>query len=97
MLFGLSIARLGLALGYAIIVGLGALLGTMVPILFQRIEVLGTGNGSLILCGVCVAVMVAGIAVSGKAGRLRELESNAASQASPGTGYVAALAPILFT
>jgi len=90
VLFGLSIARLGLALGYAVIVGLGALLGTMVPILFQRIEVLGTANGALILCG--VALMVAGIAVSGKAGRLREQESNAAAQASPGSGYVAALA-----
>ncbi len=90
VLFGLSIARLGLALGYAIIVGLGALLGTLTPILFQRIEVLGTGNGALILCG--VAVMVAGIAVSGKAGRLRELESTATAQASPGTGYAAALA-----
>ena len=89
VLFGLSIARLGLALGYAVIVGLGALLGTMVPILFQRIEVLGTGKGALILCG--VAVMVAGIAISGKAGRLRELASTPGSRSSPGSGYRAAL------
>ena len=89
VLFGLSIARLGMALGYAVIVGLGALLGTMVPILFQRTEVLGTGKGLLILCG--VGLMVAGIAVSGKAGRLRELHSNPGTQSSPGSGYLAAL------
>ena len=89
VLFGLSVARLGMALGYAVIVGLGALLGTLVPILFQRIELLGSSSGALILCG--VAVMVAGIAVSGRAGRLRELDSNGAAQRSPGTGYVSAL------
>ncbi|MBX7244658.1 MAG: hypothetical protein K1X53_04115 [Candidatus Sumerlaeaceae bacterium] len=88
VLFGLSIARLGLALGYAVIVGLGALLGTMVPILFQRLGVLSTSNGALILCG--VAMMVAGIAVSGRAGMLRE--SGASGKAAPGAGYVTALA-----
>lgn len=89
VLFGLSVARLGMALGYAVIVGLGALLGTLVPILFQRIEVLGSRGGALILCG--VIVMVAGIAVSGKAGRLRELDSSGTAQPAPGTGYGAAL------
>ena len=44
VLFGLSIARLGLALGYAIIVGLGALLGTLVPLLVKNREVVGTGR-----------------------------------------------------
>src|SRR5487761_2044449 len=36
VLFGLSISRLGLALGYAIIVGLGALLGTLVPLFVKN-------------------------------------------------------------
>jgi L-rhamnose-H+ transport protein len=89
VLFGLSIARLGLALGYAVIVGLGALLGTMVPILFQRIEVLGTGKGVLILCG--VGVMMAGIAVSGKAGRQREIHSTPGTRSSRESGYPVAL------
>jgi L-rhamnose-H+ transport protein len=89
VLFGLSIARLGLALGYAVIVGLGALLGTMVPILFQRIEVLGTGRGALILAG--VFVMVAGIAVLGRAGRMRELDATRDVRSDPQAGYMAAL------
>jgi L-rhamnose-H+ transport protein len=66
VLFGLSIARLGLALGYAIIVGLGALLGTLVPLFVKNREVIGTGRGALILSG--VAIMVLGIAVSARAG-----------------------------
>ncbi len=36
VLFGLSIARLGLALGYAIIIALGAVLGTLVPLFVQK-------------------------------------------------------------
>jgi L-rhamnose-H+ transport protein len=89
VLFGLSIARLGLALGYAVIVGLGALLGTMVPILFQRIAVLATSRGALILSG--VAVMVAGIAISGKAGRMREQSAKAEAKPAAGSAYVTAL------
>jgi len=75
VLFGLSVARLGMALGYAIVIGLGSLLGTLVPLVFQRGEVLATVQGAVILFG--LAVMVAGIAVSGKAGRLRESGSEA--------------------
>ena len=70
VLFGLSITRLGLALGYAIIVGLGALLGTLVPLFVKNIEVVGTGRGILILAG--VSIMVAGIIVSARAGKARE-------------------------
>jgi L-rhamnose-H+ transport protein len=70
VLFGLSVARLGLALGYAIIVALSAVLGTLVPLFVQNSAVLSTSRGALILGG--VFVMVTGIAVSSWAGRLRE-------------------------
>ena len=45
ILFGLSIARLGLALGYAIIIGFSAVLGTLVPLLFKNRDILGTPKG----------------------------------------------------
>src|SRR5712675_1752688 len=38
VLFGISVIRLGLGLAYAIIVGLGALLGTLVPLFVQQHE-----------------------------------------------------------
>jgi L-rhamnose-H+ transport protein len=85
VLFGLSIARLGLALGCAIIVGLGSLFGTLVPLFFKNREVLGTARGAVILCG--LAVMVAGVVVSARAGRLREKKQQPA-----GRGYALALA-----
>ncbi len=86
VLFGLSIARLGLALGYAIIVGLGALLGTLVPLLVKNRDIIGTARGALILSG--VAIMLIGIAVSASAGKAREGSYNAAA----GGSYAAALA-----
>ncbi|MCX6620043.1 MAG: hypothetical protein NTY38_02985 [Acidobacteria bacterium] len=70
VLFGLSVARLGMALGVAIVIGMGSLLGTLVPLFFQHLSVLGTGRGGLILAG--LAAMLAGIVVSARAGRLRE-------------------------
>lgn len=86
VLFGLSIARLGMALGYAIIVGLGALLGTLVPLFVKNREIVATGRGALILCG--VAVMVLGIAVSARAGKAREGDM----KQGPSGSYAAALA-----
>jgi len=71
VLFGLSMVRLGVALGYAIIIGLGAMLGSLVPLLFQHREVLASRKGLFILGG--VVIMVAGIVVSSWAGRQREL------------------------
>jgi L-rhamnose-H+ transport protein len=84
VLFGLSIARLGMALGYAIIVGLGALLGTLVPLFVKNRDVIGTARGALILTG--VVVMAVGIAISARAGKAREGAVMVA-----GGGYGAAL------
>lgn len=86
VLFGLSVARLGLALGYAIIVGLGALLGTLVPLFVKNRDVVATGRGALILSG--IAIMVVGIAVSARAGREREGSGKPAA----GGSYATALA-----
>lgn len=75
ILFGLSITRLGLALGYAVIIGLGALLGTLVPLFIKSPNVVATSHGMLILAG--VGVMMMGIFVSSQAGLLRERHSSA--------------------
>jgi L-rhamnose-H+ transport protein len=91
VLFGLSVARLGMALGYAIIVGLGAVLGTLVPLFVKNRDVLGTGRGTLILAG--VATMVLGIAVSAGAGKAREgSKEGDGNRTAAGGSYAAALA-----
>jgi L-rhamnose-H+ transport protein len=84
ILFGLSIARLGMALGYAIIVGLGALLGTLIPLFVQHADIAASDRGRRVLMG--VAVMILGIAVASWAGRKRE------SMVVSKSNYAAALA-----
>src|ERR1700722_1316179 len=70
VLFGVSVVRLGLGLAYAIIVGLGALLGTLVPLFVQHRSQVGETALIEILSG--VAVMIAGIALSTRGGQIRE-------------------------
>jgi L-rhamnose-H+ transport protein len=72
--FGLSVRYLGVALGYAIALGLCTAFGTLMPPLFsgELSVIVHTTSGKVILLG--VATCVAGIALSGIAGILREHE-----------------------
>jgi L-rhamnose-H+ transport protein len=72
VLFGLAVLRIGMALSFATTIGLGAALGTLVPIVLRHPEVLGTGHGKVLVVG--VLLMVAGVAVCSWAGRRRERE-----------------------
>src|SRR5258708_9504767 len=73
VLFGLSVQRLGLGLAYAIIVGLGALLGTLVPLFVQHRSQVDEHALLEILAG--VAVMLIGISLCTWGGQIRERES----------------------
>ncbi|MDR2496830.1 MAG: rhamnose/proton symporter RhaT [Tannerellaceae bacterium] len=65
--FGLSMRYLGVALGQSIALGMCSACGTMLPAL------MGEGTASTVTLSICVAVMLAGVAVIGYAGKLREL------------------------
>ena len=78
VLFGVTVANLGMALGFAIVISLGSTFGTLVPLIVQRPDVLASGRGALLLAG--MAVMLAGTAVCGYAGRLRERAEAATGQ-----------------
>lgn len=69
ILFGVSVARLGLTLAYAIIIGMGAALGTLVPML-------ATGGArhrdEVLLVAAGILLMAMGIALSAWAGQLRD-------------------------
>ncbi len=54
ILFGVSVKRLGLGIAYAIIVGLGAVLGTLVPLFVQQSAVAKEHALKLIVGGVVV-------------------------------------------
>ncbi len=82
--FGLTMRYLGIALGYAIALGLCAVFGTLIPPVYEQflgdgtsdiptiVELLTTNPGQVILLGVFVCL--AGIALSGKAGMCKERE-----------------------
>lgn len=82
VLFGLGVDRMGLAVGYGLILGLIAPIGTFLPLLILSPERLQTGEGRALMLG--TAIVLAGIVLCANAGRIRE---QASGQARPATGY----------
>ncbi|MBV8552765.1 MAG: L-rhamnose/proton symporter RhaT [Acidobacteriaceae bacterium] len=71
--FGLTMRYLGLSLGMAIVMGLCAAFGTLMPPIFRGEfvgKVLGTTSGRVILFGIAVCLL--GLAVAGLAGIYKE-------------------------
>jgi L-rhamnose-H+ transport protein len=77
-LFGLAIKRIGMALGFAIILGITSSLGSLLPLLVHHPEQLATAKGHTLLAGLAIAI--AGIAMCSIAGGMRERDLN------PGAG-----------
>jgi L-rhamnose-H+ transport protein len=88
ILFGVSVKRLGLGIAYAIIVGLGAVLGTLVPLFAQQRAATKEHAKQLIICG--VAVMVIGIFLTTWGGQVKE-RATEASQSASRRAYPAAI------
>ena len=70
VLFGLAVVRLGMALGFTLVVGLGTVFGTLIPF-FARHEASLMSRDSLMLLSGCI-LMIFGVGLSGWAGKLRE-------------------------
>jgi len=72
LMFGMTMRYLGIALGYAIVLGLCAIFGTLIPPLFsgELFDIAMTRSGQVILLGVLFCVI--GIAFSGMAGIQKE-------------------------
>jgi L-rhamnose-H+ transport protein len=90
VLFGLSIQRLGLGLAYAIVIGLGTLLGTLVPLFVQHRSQVTRTILIEVLAG--IVVMLIGITLSARAGQMRERGHAAAEAIRPSREYHAAVA-----
>ncbi|HUO34293.1 MAG TPA: L-rhamnose/proton symporter RhaT [Candidatus Acidoferrum sp.] len=86
VLFGLGITRIGLALGFGIILGTSSALGTLIPLVVLHRELLFMTSGVLLMAG--VAVIVAGVAACARAGLLREAS---APQLSAGSSFLSGL------
>ena len=88
VLFGLGMARLGMALGYPIIMGLIASLGGLIPLLVFFPQTLFTPRGLVLLAG--TAVVIVGIVVCSVAGS-RRTPSTTKSNAVPSNALTAGL------
>lgn len=89
VLFGLGMARLGLALGYPIIMGLIASLGALVPLAVLFPQTLVSLKGMLIACG--TLVVLAGIILCARAAA-RKAATGSAERAGLVPGIVIAVA-----
>ena len=78
--FGLGIAALGIALNFAIAIGLSTALGSLVPLVALHSEMIFTTKGMVIILG--VALMLVGIVLCAVAGRHKEkaMQSSAQNQ-----------------
>ena len=71
-LFGLGITRVGMALGFAIILGLTSSFGSLLPLLIQTPAELFTRRGLMLM--VSLALVIVGIILLANAGSLRDKE-----------------------
>jgi L-rhamnose-H+ transport protein len=86
VLFGISVTRLGLGVAYSIIVGLGAVLGTLVPFFIEQRHAVSVATLRTLIVG--VLVMVLGIALTAWGGHLREKSPNTIGSSISRNGYL---------
>jgi L-rhamnose-H+ transport protein len=84
VLFGLGIARVGLALGFAVILGITSSFGSLLPLAILHPDQLGTRRGLALMAG--TVVMTLGLVFLGMAGMRRERDQ-ASGTASARSGF----------
>ncbi|MGO9242303.1 MAG: L-rhamnose/proton symporter RhaT [Bryobacteraceae bacterium] len=86
-LFGLGISRVGMALGFAVILGMTSCLGSLIPMLALHPEDINTPKGHILLIG--LSIVLAGIILCARAGALRDRD-HSATRAAGAQGAFAA-------
>src|SRR5215469_1642134 len=81
-LFGIGISRVGMALGFAIILGITASFGSLFPLAVLHPEELSSKRGIALMTG--AAIMIVGLVLLGLAGRRRERDTGASQIARSG-------------
>jgi L-rhamnose-H+ transport protein len=89
VLFGVSVTRLGLGVAYSIIVGLGAVLGTLVPFFVEQRHSVSITTVCFLMGG--VLLMVLGIVLTAWGGHLQEKSTKTIGSSEPCNGYLASV------
>lgn len=96
VILGICVARIGAGLTFAILTGVGATIGVLTPTIFKGTGLFAQAPGLASPAGLAVlagsGVMLAGVALTARAGRLRE--GTAVSSHSAGTAGAIALAAL---
>jgi L-rhamnose-H+ transport protein len=85
LLFGQGISRVGLALGYAIILGITSSFGGLIPMAILHSDQLAARQGLALIAG--TVVMTVGLVFFAVAGRRREREQASAEAATDQAGF----------
>jgi L-rhamnose-H+ transport protein len=91
-LFGLGVARVGIALGFALILGITASFGSLFPLAILHPEQLSERRGLALMLG--TVVMTVGLAFLARAGQIRERDS---AKTSSGSGFATGLVICVFS
>jgi L-rhamnose-H+ transport protein len=91
-LFGLGVARVGIALGFALILGITASFGSLFPLAILHPEQLSEGRGLALMLG--TVVMTVGLVFLAGAGQIRERDS---AKTSSGSGFATGLVICVFS
>lgn len=90
VLFGLALARIGIALTFSIVLGLSAAMGSLIPLVRFHSSELFTRSGSISIAG--IALVLVGVGVCAVAGRMRDRgRANDESSSSFGVGLLMAV------
>lgn len=91
--FGLSIARVGMAMAFAIVIGLSSLLGSVIPLaIFHPEDLTGRAGITLLVSGV---LLIMGLVLYSQAGRQRDLITSTVS--SSGSTFRTGILLCIFT
>ena len=89
ILFGLGVTQLGLALGYGIILGIIATVGSVLPLIILHPDRIWTRQGYALMGG--MVLVLVGIVICAIAGRRRERETAAQKVGGPQSAFVVGL------
>lgn len=92
-LFGLGITRVGMALGFAIILGITASFGSLFPLAVLHPEELHSKRGEYLIMG--TSIMIVGLVFLALAGKTRERDAGAGG--TPRSGFVLGLVICIFS
>jgi len=96
LLFGQGIARVGLALGFAVILGITSSFGSLLPLAILHPDQLGTRQGLALIAG--TLIMALGLVFLAVAGKRREREQASSGATTSGSsGFAAGLVICIFS